>query len=201
MKGVKWRKREEAWAAGNGRRKADGWQTPPCLSSSLQRRSSYEITRPEGEASANYEFTKVGEQPRFKNVEQQRVRARSFLGLTSQNESHKYATYAERTAVAGVSNVQWRTSAGAAENQKSNPLDESRVQARPSLSTLSPESNQPEEHYSLGIQSTLRQHDALAWKGNPNRSIILGLLINLTILRDANNYFKFSKMARHKGQY
>lgn len=75
-------------------------------------------------------------------------------------------TYAERTAVAGVSNVQRRTSAGAAENQKSNPLDESRVQARPSLSTLSPESNQPEEHYSLGVQSTLRQHDALAWKGN-----------------------------------
>lgn len=28
MKGVKWRKREEARVAGNGRRKTDGWQTP-----------------------------------------------------------------------------------------------------------------------------------------------------------------------------
>lgn len=98
-------------------------------------------------------------------------------------------TYAEWAAVAGVSNVQWRTSVGAAENQKSNPLDKSRVQARSSLSTLSPESDQPEEYYSLGIPSTLRQHDALAWKGNPNRSIIRLAFINFIILLEI--FFKF----------
>lgn len=60
-------------------------------------------------------------------------------------------TYAERTAVIGISNVQWRTRVGATEDQKSNPLDQSGIQARPPLSTSSSESNEPKKYYSLGI--------------------------------------------------
>lgn len=76
-------------------------------------------------------------------------------------------TNAERATVARVPDVQRRTSPGASQDQASHSLGESRVQARPSLPASSYGPDEPKKHYPLGIQGTLRQHDAPAWKGNP----------------------------------